>query len=75
MEPVCAGVRGYVQVCVGVQGCAQVCAEVCKCMFGMNFQNTYWRLESLRQTDSADFNTYPIGILSIFQKQSVGQMF
>ena len=33
-------------VYVGVHGCARV---VCNCMCGMNFQNAYWRLESLHQ--------------------------
>ena len=36
----CVGVHGYMWVYAGVPGCAWV--HVC----GMNFQNTYWRLES-----------------------------
>ena len=35
-------VHRFTQVCVGVSGCWPGCASVC----GMNFQNTYWRLES-----------------------------
>ena len=37
------GICGYTRVCLDVPGCAWV--HVC----GMNFQNTYWRLESLHQ--------------------------
>ena len=62
---VCASVRGYARVCVGMRecarvytgvcGCAQVCAGVCVDMHGcthvcgMNFQNFFWRIESLHQ--------------------------
>ena len=48
----CGDVHGCVQVCAGVCECVQVCAVVrggawmCTGMCGMNFQNTYWRLES-----------------------------
>ena len=48
----CIGVRGCVQVCVGVLGCERVCTDVrgyawvCVCM---NFQNFFWRKESLHQ--------------------------
>ena len=54
------GVRKYAQVHTGVHGCVCVCgrgvcvemfrciwyAWVCTGMCGMNFQNSYWRLES-----------------------------
>ena len=59
---VCMDVRGCVQMCTNLYGCAQMgaivcgctwlCAVVCGCrqlcegVCGMNFQNTYWRLES-----------------------------
>ena len=52
---VCAGVHGCALVCAGVQGWAWVCVEVFRCMVcarvwagvcGMNFQNTFLRLES-----------------------------
>ena len=62
---VCAGVLGCVRVCMGVRwvcagvhgcaGCAQLCAGVHRfaqeyaCMCGMNFQNFFWRIESLYQ--------------------------
>ena len=39
---VCAGMCGCAPFCVGVHGRVPVCKGVC----GMNFQNTYWRLES-----------------------------
>ena len=35
------GVHGCVQVCMDMHGCAQVC--------GMNFQNFFWRIESLHK--------------------------
>ena len=46
-----AGVDGYSRVYAGVCGCAQVCAGVCVDMHvcGMNFQNFFWRIESLHQ--------------------------
>ena len=56
---VCAGVDGYAWVFVGMRGCTQVCAQVCTgvCVdmhgythvCGMNFQNFFWRIESLHQ--------------------------
>ena len=56
---VCAGVDGYAWVFVGMRGCTQVCAQVCAgvCVdmhgcthvCGMNFQNFFWRIESLHQ--------------------------
>ena len=71
---VCADVHGYVQVCLGVQGCAQVCAEVCGCLQVYVWDEYSEYLLETRVLTSADFNTYPIRILSIFQKQSVGQI-
>ena len=50
-----AGVRGDAQVCAGVHGCGSVqkggCAGVHGCVHvcGMNFQNFFWRIESLHQ--------------------------
>ena len=62
---VCAGVHGCARVCpgmckcvrvwTGMRGCTQVCAGVCVDMHGcthvcgMNFQNFFWRIESLHQ--------------------------
>ena len=52
---VCAGVRGCEQVCLGVHGCARICVGVHKCAqvcvhgCGMNFQNFFWRIESIHQ--------------------------
>ena len=59
---VCVGVRGCVRVCMGVRwvcagvyGCAQLCVGVRRfaqeyaSMCGMNFQNFFWRIESLHQ--------------------------
>ena len=52
---VCVGVRECVRVYAGVPGCAQVCAGVwvdmhgCTHVYGMNFQNFLWRIESLHQ--------------------------
>ena len=52
---VCAGVDGYVWVCAGVRRCVRVCTGVCVDMHGythvcgMNFQNFFWRIESLHQ--------------------------
>ena len=60
---VCAGVCGgcvqmctYVRVCVGVWEYAPVCTGVCRSAWvsvvsvcGINFQNTFWRIESLHQ--------------------------
>ena len=53
----CASVHGFALVCMSVIECAMVCAGVCGsawvsvsvCVCGMNFQNTYWRIESLHQ--------------------------
>ena len=39
---VCASVLGYARICVSVPTYAGICMGVC----GMNFQNTYWRLDS-----------------------------
>ena len=39
---VCTSVRCFAQLCPGVSKWAYVCACVC----GMNFQNTFWRLDS-----------------------------
>ena len=50
-----AGVRGYTQVYADVHGYAQLylgvggCVRKCDCLCRMNFQNTYWRLESIHQ--------------------------
>ena len=46
---ICAGVRGCVGVCTSMHWCVQKCLGVCECVCGMNFQNTYWRIESLHQ--------------------------
>ena len=48
---VCMGVGRCAQVCSGVGGNAQVCTGVCGCahVYGMNFQNFFWRIESLHQ--------------------------
>ena len=47
---VCAGMHGYGQVCASVCAivcrCVWKCAGVCESVCGMNFLNTYWRLES-----------------------------
>ena len=59
---VCAGVCGcllvytsvheYALVCTGVRGCVRKCLGVSECVCGMNFQNTFWRIESLHQRSS-----------------------
>ena len=47
-----AGVRGCTQVYADVHGYAQLylgvggCVRKCDCLCRMNFQNTYWRLDS-----------------------------
>ena len=52
---VCPGVRGDLWVCAGVHGCGSGqkggCAGVHGRMhvYGMNFQNFFWRIESLHQ--------------------------
>ena len=46
---VCIGVHECAWVCNGVRGCVWKCLGVCECVCGMNFQNTYWRIESLHQ--------------------------
>ena len=52
---VCMGVGGSAQVWAGVQGCARLCMGVRRfarryaCVGGMNFQNFFWRIESLHQ--------------------------
>ena len=46
---VCMGVLECAMLCAGVQGCVWKCLGVCECVCGMNFQNTYWRIESLDQ--------------------------
>ena len=46
------GVYGCEWVCAGVcgmRGCVWKCAVVCKCVCWMNFQNIFWRLESIHQ--------------------------
>ena len=47
---VCVGVLWCAQVCVGVFRCISMgmhaCAQICTSVCGMNFQNTYWKLES-----------------------------
>ena len=51
-EWVCAcvcGCVGYAQVCMGVCGSLRKCTSVCKCVCWMNFQNIFWRLESIHQ--------------------------
>ena len=44
-ERECAGVHGCEQLCTGVRRFARRYA----CMGGMNFQNFFWRIESLHQ--------------------------
>ena len=47
-----ACVRGWVrhaQVCMGVCGSLRKCVGVCECVCWMNFQNIFWRLESIHQ--------------------------
>ena len=39
---VCTSVRCFAQLCPGVSKWAYMCA----CLCGMNFQNTFWRLDS-----------------------------
>ena len=49
---VCAGMRECALVCVGMRKCERVCAGVCeygRVCVGMNFQNFFWRIESLHQ--------------------------
>ena len=53
---VCVGVHGCAGGCVGVHGCGREwveggCVGVDGCMnvCGMNFQNIFWRIESLHQ--------------------------
>ena len=60
---VCADVGACSRVCVGVHGCSWVCMGVggsgrkgecagvhgCMHVCGMNFQNFFWRIESLHQ--------------------------
>ena len=48
---VCAGVCKWAQVCAGMHGCARVCVNMHgrAPMCGMNFQNFFWRIESLHQ--------------------------
>ena len=41
------GMRWYVRVCMSVGGSGWVCTGVHGC--GMNFQNFFWRIESLHQ--------------------------
>ena len=45
----CAGVHECALVYAGVRGCVQKFLGVCECVWGMNFQNIYWRIESLHQ--------------------------
>ena len=46
----CAGVYKYLLLCAAIPGCKQVCSgvHVCVCagVCKMNFQNTFWRLDS-----------------------------
>ena len=46
-----ASERRCAQVCAGMQGCARVCVDMHGCghVCGMNFQNFFWRIESLHQ--------------------------
>ena len=47
-----AGVCGcvwYAGVCMGMCGSVRKCTGVCKCVHWMNFQNIFWRLESIHQ--------------------------
>ena len=37
------------QVCMGVCGILRKCAGVCECVCWMNFQNIFWKLESIHQ--------------------------
>ena len=46
---VCAGVHECALVYAGVRGCVWKFLGVCECVWGMNFQNIYWRIESLHQ--------------------------
>ena len=46
---VCAGVHECALVYAGVRGCVQKFLGVCECVWGMNFQNIYWKIESLHQ--------------------------
>ena len=39
----------YARVCMGVCGSVRKCEGVCKCVCWMNFQNIFWRLESIHQ--------------------------
>ena len=39
----------YARVCMGVCGSVQKCEGVCKCVCWMNFQNIFWRLDSIHQ--------------------------
>ena len=64
---VCMGVCGYMEVYPGILGCTWVYAGVrvfvdmhgCMHVCGMNFQNSFWRIESLHQ--------YPIRIFKAVQ--------
>ena len=50
-----AGVGGSARMCTDVHGCARLCTSVRRfarryaCVGGMNFQNFFWRIESLHQ--------------------------
>ena len=47
---VCAGGWvWYARVCMGVCGSVRKCEGVCKCVCWMNFQNIFWRLDSIHQ--------------------------
>ena len=39
----------YAWVCMGVCGSVRKCEGVCKCVCWMNFQNIFWRLDSIHQ--------------------------
>ena len=69
-----AGMRWCARVCAGVRGCARVIAGLCGSLQVYVCDEFSEYLLETRVLTSADFNTYPIRILSIFQKQSVGQI-
>ena len=60
---VCAGVRGCARVCAGVRGCAWVCTGVRGYVWVWDVFSEF--LLENRVPTSADFNTYPIRILTV----------
>ena len=60
------GVHRCAQVWAGVHGCAQVCVDMHRCAYvcGMNFQNFFWRIESLHQRTLIHF-LYEFFLLSL----------